>query len=70
MPRDQSWRSLVIQADPEWPRTSKVVPEYEFTGSGTIRSSLGPNRESDSGRTVFLRDYTKSEIYSTDWDTS
>ena len=70
MVREQTWQSLVIQADPEWPQTSRVVAEYEFTGHGTIRASLGPYRESDMGKTVFKRDYTQSAIYSTEWDTS
>lgn len=70
MARESNWRSIVIQADPEWPRNSRIVPEYEFTGPGPKASSLGGLRESDNGKTVFLRDYTQSAIYSTDWDTS
>lgn len=70
MVRETLWSTLVIQADPEWPRTSRIVPEYEFTGTGQKPGSLGPYRESDNGKTVFLRDYTRSEIYSTEWDTS
>lgn len=52
--RTFSWRTLVMQADPEWAHDSRVVPEYEFT------SERGEPR-------TFKRDYTQSAIYSTEW---
>jgi len=30
--RTQTWRNIVLRADPEFNRTSQDQPEYEFTG--------------------------------------
>jgi hypothetical protein len=66
--RERSWRSMVIQGDPNWPRDSQVAPEYEFNAPTPRRET--EYRRWEHGRLTFYRRYTDSAIYSTEWNTS
>lgn len=56
--RETTWRDLVIQADPEFIRDSRIVTEYEFS------SPPGGNPDThDRGFRVFCGDYTKRGGY-------
>lgn len=52
--RRQDWRQTVIEADPEWPVTSRIIEEYRFSAPGA------------EGARVFKADYTKRGAYGDD----
>ena len=53
--REITWHALCVQADPEFVRSARVVPEYEFSSPG--RSSSGNEMTHQMGRRVFMGDY-------------
>lgn len=53
MSRETTWRSIVIQADPEWPRDSQIVPEYPFSGPGP-KDPKGYRANTSDGPNTFL----------------
>ena len=50
--REFSWHQLVVQADPDWNKDSRIVTEYEFTAKG-----IGNPRTHENGYRVFKGDY-------------
>lgn len=69
MSRESDWRSIVIEADPEWPRTSQVVPEYPFSGPGP-RDPKGYRAKTIDGPNTFMGKTEDRGAYASDWFTA
>lgn len=54
-----TWRDLVIQADPDHVRNSRIVTEYEFSSPG----GRGRPETHDRGFRVFRGDYQRRGPY-------
>ena len=61
--RTTDWRTLVVQADPEHTRKSRIVREYEFTAPSS--RSLDDKSYKD-GKRVFEGDYQTRGPYADD----
>jgi len=61
MARETTWRSLCVQADPDFNRMSRLVVAYEFSSPG--KSASGNERTHEGGRRIFLEDYQNSGPY-------
>lgn len=57
--KQTTWRDLVIQADPDHVRNSRIVTEYEFTAPG----GRGKDGTHEEGRRVFRGDYKRRGPY-------
>lgn len=61
--RTTDWRSMVIQANPDHTRESRIVREYEFTAPG---SRDVDDKTHQDGKRIFIGDYTKRGPYRDD----
>ncbi len=52
--KQQNWKTLVLQADPNHTRDSRVVPEYEFANPP---GGDPKKHEVEGGKRVFKGDY-------------
>lgn len=57
--RETTWRDLVIQADPDHVRDSRIVIEYEFSSPG----GRGRPETHERGFRVFRGDYKRRGPY-------
>lgn len=55
MTRSTTWRDLVVRADPDHTRNSRMVIEYEFSAPG--RGFGGDDRTHEGGQRIFKGDY-------------
>lgn len=58
--RSTDWRSIVVQANPEHTRESRIVDEYEFTAPGGRDAN---DKTHKGGRRVFKGDYQERGPY-------
>lgn len=59
----RDFRSLVIRADPDWPRDKRFVTEYEFTAPS---SPSGDPRTHEGGQRIFKGFYDQRGPYAED----
>jgi hypothetical protein len=58
MSREQDWRSVILSADPDWARDSRIVPEYEFSSRLNFSATNAQTgHDQFDGRRLFLGDY-------------
>lgn len=55
------WRSIVLQADPDWNRDRRYVVEYEFNAP-----SSGNEQTHEGGKRVFRGNYDSRGPYAED----
>ena len=63
MSRSTTWRSLCVQADPDFNRMSRWTVSYEFSSPGKSMSGAD-ERTHEFGKRIFLEDYANSGPYS------
>ena len=61
-----NWRSLVMQADPEFAKDSRIVREYEFSAPGGRRLGGQYDELYADGMRIFKGDYQNRGPYAPD----